>query len=435
MPVVLELAKVNAVGVIGVRNKLYQMLKNMILTVSGQHFYEEVKEYLILGREDVPYFEWTRWIRNFSDEDLGMRFIIHDDESIKAGLEFLYGELSIRESLKESQIKQLAHFVVYVYRSEKFMEHPVKEFVKYAKRLGFTFVFFEDYEEMLHKACDKRIFLEPSKNHGFIQDTEDGNEIQYFDYGHISLEAAKKCARKLAPIYIKELSLESTLTKNISFYKLLGIMNAHDLNLEERWGRSKVYESMAAPLGVRSGNEIVKLDLHEKYHGPHGLVAGTTGSGKSEIMQSYILSVATLFHPYDVSFIIIDFKGGGMANQFKNLPHLNGTITNIDGKQINRSLKSIKAELIKRQELFAKYEVNQIDNYIRLYKEGKADIPLPHLILLVDEFAELKAEQPEFMKELISTARIGRSLGVHLILATQDSSFVSRFKIKGTVLK
>ena len=82
MPVVLELAKVNAVGVIGVRNKLYQMLKNMILTVSGQHFYEEVKEYLILGREDVPYFEWTRWIRNFSDEDLGMRFIIHDDESI-----------------------------------------------------------------------------------------------------------------------------------------------------------------------------------------------------------------------------------------------------------------------------------------------------------------------------------------------------------------
>ena len=424
MPVVLELGKVNAVGVIGVRNKLYQMLKNMILTVSGQHFYEELKEYLILGSEDVPYFEWTRWIRNFSDESSGMRYIIHDDESNKAGLEFLYGELSMRESMKESEVKQFAHFIVYVYRSEKFMEHPVKEFVKYAKRLGFTFVFFEDYEEMLHKACDKRIFLEPSKNHGFIQDALDGNDIQYFDYDHISLDVARKCARKLAPIYIKELSLESSLTKNISFYKLLGIMNAHDLNLDERWSRSKVYESMAAPLGVKSGNEIVSLDLHEKYHGPHGLVAGTTGSGKSEIMQSYILSVATLFHPYDVSFIIIDFKGGGMANQFKNLPHLNGAITNIDGKQIDRSLKSIKAELIKRQELFAKYEVNQIDNYIRLYKEGKADVPLPHLILLVDEFAELKAEQPEFMKELISTARIGRSLGVHLILATQKPAGV-----------
>ena len=88
------------------------------------------------------------------------------------------------------------------------------------------------------------------------------------------------------------------------------------------------------------------------------MVAGTTGSGKSEILQTYILSMATLFHPYEVGFIIIDFKGGGMVNQFKDLPHLNGAITNIDGNEIERSLLSIKAELVKRQELFAKLEVN-----------------------------------------------------------------------------
>ena len=424
MPVVLQLGKVNAVGIIGIRDKLYQMMKNMIITVSGQHFYDDVKEFLIVGKEDVRYFEWTRWIKNFNEGSTGTRFIIHDDESSKSGLEFLYAELAAREALKEKELEEFAHFVVYVYRSDKFMEHPVKEYVHNANKLKFTFVFFEEFEELLHKNCDKRIFLEPDKNHGFIQDTEDGNKIQYFDYDHISMDTVKQCARKLAPVYVKELSLESTLTKNISFYQLLNIMNAHDLDLGKRWSESKVYESMAAPLGVKSGDEIISLDLHEKYHGPHGLVAGTTGSGKSEIMQSYILSIATLFHPYDVSFIIIDFKGGGMANQFKNLPHLNGAITNIDGKQINRSLKSIKAELIKRQELFAKYEVNQIDNYIKLFKEGRAEVPLPHLILLVDEFAELKAEQPDFMKELISTARIGRSLGVHLILATQKPSGV-----------
>lgn len=113
-----------------------------------------------------------------------------------------------------------------------------------------------------------------------------------------------------------------------------------------------------------------------------------------------------------------------MVNQFKDLPHLNGAITNIDGNEIERSLLSIKAELVKRQELFAKLEVNHIDDYIKAYKDGKAEIPLPHLILIVDEFAELKSEQPEFMKELISAARIGRSLGVHLILATQKPSGV-----------
>lgn len=134
--------------------------------------------------------------------------------------------------------------------------------------------------------------------------------------------------------------------------------------------------------------------------------------------------MATLFHPYEVGFIIIDFKGGGMVNQFRDLPHLNGAITNIDGREIDRSLMSIKAELLKRQELFAEANVNKIDDYIKLFKKGEVKTALPHLILIVDEFAELKSDQPEFMKELISAARIGRSLGVHLILATQKPSGV-----------
>ena len=88
------------------------------------------------------------------------------------------------------------------------------------------------------------------------------------------------------------------------------------------------------------------MSLHEKFHGPHGKNAGTTGSGKSEILQTYILSAAILFHPYEVSFVIIDFKGGGMVNQFKDFPHLIGAITNIDGREINRSLKSITSIVI-----------------------------------------------------------------------------------------
>jgi len=116
---------------------------------------------------------------------------------------------------------------------------------------------------------------------------------------------------------------------------------------------------------------------------------------------------------------MIDFKGGGMANQFKDLPHLLGTISDIDGKEINRSLLSIRAELDNRKKLFAEADVNSIGQYIRKYRNDNSMVPVPHLVIIVDEFAELKAEQPEFMKELISAARIGRSLGVHLILATQ----------------
>lgn len=186
------------------------------------------------------------------------------------------------------------------------------------------------------------------------------------------------------------------------------------------------YKSLRAPMGVKTKNQMVYLDISDKpgAHGPHGLVAGTTGSGKSEVLQTYILSMATLYHPYEVGFVIIDFKGGGMANQFKNLPHLIGTITNIDGREINRSLLSIKAELVKRQEMFSESGVNHINDYIKLYKAGKVTKPMPHLIMIVDEFAELKQEYPDFMKELISAARIGRTLGIHLILATQKPAGV-----------
>ena len=168
----------------------------------------------------------------------------------------------------------------------------------------------------------------------------------------------------------------------------------------------------------------MELNLHEKAHGPHGLVAGTTGSGKSEIVQSYILSLAVNFHPYEVGFLLIDYKGGGMANLFKNLPHLLGTITNLDGAESHRAMVSIKSELARRQRVFNEYGVNHINGYHKLYQLGKAREPIPHLFLISDEFAELKKEQPEFMKELVSTARIGRSLGIHLILATQKPSGV-----------
>ena len=423
MPVMLDLAKANAIGFQGDRTHLYQMTKNLILQFCIEHYYKDVKLYLLMGRDDKQYFEWARWFRNFSEKN-GMRNFVYDADSCKMLLEYLYAQLSAREKLKEQEIKNLPTNIVMVYRSGLLGEHPVSNYLEKASELGFVFLFFDEYVEKMNPYCSKRVFLDSKDYTGYVQDIMDGEQIQYFSYTHIPVRKAAETALKMACVYVDEVSLEASLTKNITLYQLLGIMNVYDLNLAKRWGQSKIYETMAAPLGVKSGDEIVYLDLHEKYHGPHGLVAGTTGSGKSEILQSYILSMATLFHPYEVGFIIIDFKGGGMVNQFRELPHLNGAITNIDGKEINRSLSSIKAELRKRQRLFAEQEVNHINDYIRLFKQGVVKQPLPHLILIVDEFAELKSEQPEFMKELISAARIGRSLGVHLILATQKPSGV-----------
>lgn len=194
---------------------------------------------------------------------------------------------------------------------------------------------------------------------------------------------------------------------------------------------------------------IYQTCLHEREEGHHGLIAGMTGSGKSEFIITYILSMAINFHPDEVQFVLIDYKGGGLVGAFESqdkkmvLPHLAGTITNLETADINRALSSIESELKRRQKLFneAREKLGEgtidIYKYQKYYREGLLDKAVSHLFIISDEFAELKSQQPEFMDQLISTARIGRSLGVHLILATQKPSGVvndqiwsnSRFKV------
>ena len=246
----------------------------------------------------------------------------------------------------------------------------------------------------------------------------------------------ERLSRQLAPLNHLQ-NLKSSIPEAVTFMELYGATEVVDLDILNRWQSHAPYKSLAVPLGLRGQDDVVQLNLHEKAHGPHGLIAGTTGSGKSELIQSYILSLAVTFHPHDVAFLLIDYKGGGMANLFRDLPHLLGTITNLDGAQSMRALTSIKAELKRRQQLFSDYEVNHINQYQKKYKLGEVPEPMPHLFLISDEFAELKQNQPDFMAELVSTARIGRSLGIHLILATQKPSGVvndqiwsnSRFKL------
>lgn len=432
MPVTISLKGRDAIGFIGSRTKLYQILKNLLISYGASHYFSEVKFFLILNDQDIRYFFWAGWLKHTwnegnggdSNNGCGFRNIVYDEESQKRGMDFLYTELSHRKEMPENLIRSLPEYLVFVYRSDAFRKHPVVKFVKGAASLGFHFLFFEEAEEQVAAEVTDRIFLNGEDQTGYVQKIADGKQIQTFSYPHISSGMAARAAHRLMPVRERELSLESTLTDRVTLYEMLDLIQLSSADIRENWKQNRADQSMAVPIGVMPGGEKMMLDLHEKKDGPHGLVAGTTGSGKSEFLQTLILSLAMHYAPGEVGFILIDFKGGGMANQFRCLPHLLGCVTNMDEKEIDRSLLLLRSELQKRQKLFTEAGVNHIDEYMKKWREGCAPSPLPHLILIVDEFAELKSLQPDFMKELISTSRIGRSLGIHLILATQKPAGV-----------
>lgn len=231
-------------------------------------------------------------------------------------------------------------------------------------------------------------------------------------------------SRQLSNFKVRENASNAAIPDMLTFLDMYKTSRVEDLDMYHKWLENRTYESMRSLIGQKAGEQPVYLDIHEKYHGPHGLVAGTTGSGKSETLQTYILSLVLNYHPHEVAFILIDYKGGGMAQSFIGLPHLAGVITNLGGNQTTRALLSINAEIKRRQRTFNEYKIKHIDAYIELYRNGEAEEPMPHLLIIADEFAELKKEQPDFVRALVSAARVGRSLGINLILATQKPSGV-----------
>lgn len=200
------------------------------------------------------------------------------------------------------------------------------------------------------------------------------------------------------------------------------------------------------------GSELLSFDLHEKGQGPHGLIGGSTGSGKSELIVSLLLSLCIRYRPDYLNIILIDYKGGGIKESlsYNNncLPHIIGSIDNLEASAFERLIVSIDSECKRRQKLFKELSkktmtsIMSLDDYLDNDFLSFGLPKIAHLLIVVDEFAELKKENPAIIKELISFSRIGRSLGLHLLLATQKPNGAiddeiwsnSRFKIALKVL-
>lgn len=423
-PVIIDLKK-EYLGLVGDKAVIRQQIPLILMQLSVFHSYHELEIVFIFGEEETEY-EYLRWLPHLKIHAVNAIGMIHTERKRDQVLGSVYQILKERKQRVEEDRKDktfLPHLLFVIEEPKLILEHPVMEFLEGNKReLGYSLIYTTATRGSLPENIDTVVLLETASQGKLLmrgrQEVSKGFQLPGI-HG-VSLEWM---ARNLSALKHVQ-GMQNHIPDHITFFEMYGIEHPEQLHVKERWKNNHSEQSLAVPLGVRGKEDYVYLNLHEKAHGPHGLVAGTTGSGKSEIVQSYILSLAVNFHPYEAGFLLIDYKGGGMASLFQNLPHLLGTITNLDGSEGLRAMASIKSELSRRQRIFNEYGVNHINGYNRLFREGKAQEPLPHLFLISDEFAELKKEQPEFMDELVSAARIGRSLGIHLILATQKPTGV-----------
>ncbi|MGB5952989.1 MAG: type VII secretion protein EccCa, partial [Ornithinimicrobium sp.] len=208
---------------------------------------------------------------------------------------------------------------------------------------------------------------------------------------------------------------------------MIGIDDPIEIDLDRTWTRSSHDDFLRVPIGVDDSGKSVLLDLKESAQsgmGPHGLCVGATGSGKSELLRTVVFGLLSTHSPEDVAMVLVDYKGGATFAPFAQAPHVHGVITNLDDDAvvIERIYASLAGEVRRRQEMLRSADMNDITAYRRRREQPgcqEAMPAMPHLLVIIDEFGELLTARPDFIELFLSIGRIGRSIGVHLLLSSQ----------------
>ena len=455
VPLGFSLAANRLTALCGMYPKYIKFMDNVFLQLMAYHSYDNLKFVIFTNKDNQERWSYIKETPYCFSDDKSIRFFATTIEEMQEVSNYLDKVFAGREALfntsgsdrPDDYSKFKTYYLILtddidVSRKINIINSVLKGKINF----GFSLITIE--EKLSKIPSEVSNFLTIGDNVSAVISTIDNEQVKFKDeiVDTFDMEACTKVVSNL-PLYLTENAKE--LPNTITFLEMFGVGQIEQLNVLNRWAGNDPTKSLRTEIGANENNDVFILDLHEKQHGPHGLVAGMTGSGKSEFIITFVLSMAVNYSPEEVAFVLIDYKGGGLAGAFENnelgkkLPHVVGTITNLDKSEINRALSSIQSELRRRQERFNEVKEQtgestiDIYKYQKLYRDGVINEPMPHLIIVSDEFAELKEQQPDFMDDLVSTARIGRSLGVHLILATQKPSGVvdaqiwsnSKFKI------
>ena len=437
IPVCLSLRNYPITGLAGRRDAVIRMAWRIIMDVAVHHSYEDVKIICVYPEEERSQWEWMRWLPHIWDSKHKKRFLAFTKDEARPMLRDAAETMKVRaREIKPgtNDSTPAAPFYVLILADRTLTESSGEQFLPENPALGFAAVYAYGDIGSLPGECQSVITCDtPAK----IQNTghDRSSTTTQFIPDKISLNILDELGRSLAPVRLMSAGGGSRMPASVTFLQGFNARTVEDLNVMGRWASSHSEKSLAAPIGVKENGDIFEFDVFEKAMGPHGIAAGTSGSGKSEMLTTWLLSLALNFSPDDINIALIEFKGNDLSNILHNLPHIAGIVSNLnDPSTIIRGLKSLKGEKDRRMRLFEQSDFLSSKSIFAYQKYQKAHPeaglePLPYLIIVIDEFAELVTQYPEFNDEIVSIARVGRSVGMYMTLTMQSPQGV----VKGQV--
>jgi S-DNA-T family DNA segregation ATPase FtsK/SpoIIIE len=446
VPLTVDFKGVGSLGVAGPSGPTNTLVISMLCQIIGNHSPNEVRTLAIFPTMHLDAWDWLRWAPHseaIRGGDTAERSLACTPERARGLLRLLQDELSARERRLAAQGGLGGgnapipgpHLVVLLDGDDLLADSVTTEFLlSRGPALNVFTIYISRSVSALPSSCGAVIATGNTLDELVSYRVVNSGQRVYGTMDVTSPRAAEGLARTLGPLQLVATDRTNGIPDQVRLLDLFDMDDPATVDLWPLWEKLDLDNHLRIPLGYSAGEDILYLSLQSGSveGGPHGIVGGMTGSGKSELLRSIVAAFAISHHPHLLNFVLIDYKGGSAFQGLEELPHVVGFVTNLDEHLAERALVALQSELKDRQRRLLAAGVDSVSAYQELYVQNPARdmAPLPNLVLVIDEFAQLKEEVPDFIKGLIEIARVGRSLGVHLLLATQKPNGVVTDEIR-----
>lgn len=417
VPVVAALRDCGALGVAGPGQAARRVARGLVAQLVVLHSPAELVVCAVMSAAAATEWNWLKWLPHTSPFPLSAHTPLRVDHLTTGGsasMALLAALDDLVRTRSDTRSGPLPAVVLLVSDDTEVDRGRLVDLAERGPEHGVHVIWLSANVVRLPAVCRTFVEVTDDANAGEIGHVRSGDRVEQVRLELISGAQAMSLAMRLSPVVDAgaRTSDESDLPRTASFVTLAQAPVDQDAQcVIDRWDETK--PGLRALVGALGTNEAYHLDLVAQ--GPHALLGGTTGAGKSELLQTWLLGMATGHDPRRVNFLLVDYKGGSAFGVISKLPHSVGMVTDLDPRQVRRALTSLRAELTRREHLVKQFRAKDLADMERYHLEHAP----ARLVIVVDEFAALKKEIPEFVDGMVDIGQRGRSLGLHLILATQ----------------